>query len=343
MSAIAQGSPAIDSRVDLDGIAPELIQRFDADLAALWEHSEGAKLGVAVSGGPDSLALLFLAAASMPDRVEAATVDHGLRAESGDEARFVAEVCDALGIAHAILPVEVDEAGNLQANARGARYAALAKWRDERGLSAIATAHHADDQAETLLMRLNRGSGLAGLSGVRSVGQNPSDGGLLLRPFLGWRKAELESVCEAAGVKPARDPSNEDARFDRVQMRGALAQADWIDPLALAQSAQNLGEAQDYLMSQFQAVYDGNVRDIKGGVAYSPGNSRFENIEIVRIVFARFGIEPTRSELARCVDRLWSGKNASLAGILIRPEVDNWIGFEGRVWHFAPEPPRQSG
>ncbi|WP_379552176.1 tRNA lysidine(34) synthetase TilS [Qipengyuania sp. DGS5-3] len=334
MSAIAQGSPAIDSRVDLDGIAPELFQRFDADLAALWEHSEGAKLGVAVSGGPDSLALLLLAAANMSDRVEAATADHGLRAESGDEARFVAEVCDALGIAHTILPVEVDEAGNLQANARGARYAALAKWRDERGLSAVATAHHADDQAETLLMRLNRGSGLAGLSGVRAVAQNPSDDSSVLRPLLGWRKAELEAVCEAAGVQPVRDPSNEDASFDRVRMREALAEAEWMDPLALAQSAQHIGEAQEFIEGAIAQGFAARTRQNAQGTTYAPAGSRFENIEIVRLIFARFGIEPVRSEIARCVDRLNQGQNASLAGVLARPD--------GAEWHFAPEPPRRT-
>jgi tRNA(Ile)-lysidine synthase len=143
---------------------------------------------VAVSGGPDSLALLLLAHAAMPGLVEAATVDHGLRSESADEAAFVAEICGKLGVPHATLKVTVG-AGNLQAEARAARYAALAGWMAERGLAALATAHHADDQAETLILRLNRGSGVAGLAGVRARGLVPGTRLPLLRPLLGWRRA----------------------------------------------------------------------------------------------------------------------------------------------------------
>ncbi|MEC7398775.1 MAG: tRNA lysidine(34) synthetase TilS, partial [Pseudomonadota bacterium] len=118
-----------------------------------------------MSGGPDSLALLLLAQAAFPGMVEAATVDHGLRSESADEARFVAGLCRDRGIPHEILTCAV-EAGNMQDRARSARYAALDQWAKEHAIAAIATAHHADDQAETLLMRLNRGSGLSGLSGI---------------------------------------------------------------------------------------------------------------------------------------------------------------------------------
>ena len=135
----------------------ELTARFAADLAALWAGK--GKLGLAVSGGPDSLALLLLARAALPGRVEAATVDHGLRPESADEAVMVAAVCARLGVPHRTLAVDVAQ-GNIQAQARAARYAALAVWMGEQGIEALATAHHADDQAETLLLRLNRGSGV---------------------------------------------------------------------------------------------------------------------------------------------------------------------------------------
>ena len=143
------------------GVDPALVSRFSQDLAALRPPQGG--LGLAVSGGPDSLALLLLASEALPGQVEAATVDHGLRAESAAEAEAVAQICATLGVPHAILTVEV-ATGNVQAEARRARYAALGGWLAARDLAALATAHHADDQAETLLLRLNRAIGVAGLA-----------------------------------------------------------------------------------------------------------------------------------------------------------------------------------
>src|SRR4051812_14140111 len=148
-----------------------LVERFTRDLAALGAV-EGP-LTVAVSGGPDSLALLLLTAAG-PMPVLAATVDHRLRAENAGEAAFVADTCRDLGVAHEILPVTVERDGDgLQAAARHARYAALAGWMDRHGATVLLTAHHADDQAETLLMRLQRGSGVRGLAGIRARGGLP--------------------------------------------------------------------------------------------------------------------------------------------------------------------------
>ena len=188
---------------------PELIARFSADLAALQPGVD--RLGLAVSGGPDSLAMLLLAAAACPGAVEAATVDHGLRPESAEEAAMVARVCAGLGVPHAVLPVTL-ASGNLQSEARSARYFALAGWMEQRQLGALLTAHHADDQAETLLLRLNRASGVAGLAGVRARGQVPGTALPLLRPLLGWRRGELAGIVAAAGMAPADDPSNRDAR-----------------------------------------------------------------------------------------------------------------------------------
>ena len=141
------------------GLIPsaEATARFADALAAIWPEAErgsGLKLGLAVSGGPDSTALLLLAAAALPGRIAAASVDHGLRDGSAGEAADVGTLCARLGVPHAVLAVEV-AAGNLQTEARRARYAALARWLAANDLSALATGHHADDQAETLLLRLN--------------------------------------------------------------------------------------------------------------------------------------------------------------------------------------------
>ena len=118
---------------------------------------------------------------------------------------MVAGLCHRLGIEHATLPVALDD-GNVQDRARAARYAALGAWVERRSLDALATAHHADDQAETLLMRLNRGSGAH--SRIPASPDRPLPCGRpVVRPLLAWRRAELSAVVEAAGITPVDDPS----------------------------------------------------------------------------------------------------------------------------------------
>jgi len=179
-------------------MTPELtfVQRFDDDLAALV--APDARIGVAVSGGPDSLALLLLSAAARPGLVEAATVDHALRPESRAEAEMVGGVCNRLSVSHSILTARWNELPEtaIQERARSERYRLLGYWADERGLSALATAHHADDQAETLLMRLSRGSGVRGLAGMRPRSITPGSHVRLVRPLLAWRRSELQEICE---------------------------------------------------------------------------------------------------------------------------------------------------
>ena len=219
--------------------APESVERFRNGLAALGVAPD-APLGVAVSGGPDSLALLLLAhGAGLA--IEAATVDHRMRPGSDNEALAVGVICGELGVPHCILTIDDERSGNLSAWARRARYRLLEGWADERGLAAIATAHHADDQLETVIMRLNRGSGVAGLAGIRARN------GRIVRPLLGWRRAELRAIVDAAGIAPLDDPSNRDDRFDRARLRKALADADWLDPLAVAKSAALAAEAESVI------------------------------------------------------------------------------------------------
>src|SRR5438874_556636 len=174
---------------------PAILDRFARDLDALI--APGARIGVAVSGGPDSLALLLLAASARPGQIEAASVDHALREGSRAEAEMVASACTGLGVSHAILTAEWGEKPitALQERAREERYRLLAEWTKGRGLDAIATAHHLDDQVETLLMRLSRGAGVRGLAGMRAAAVVPHSDVPLLRPLLGWRHAELEPIA----------------------------------------------------------------------------------------------------------------------------------------------------
>lgn len=321
--------PAGDSpaRPDLPLADSLAIRRLVADLARVWpegaEHGE-ARLGVAVSGGPDSCALLLLAAAALPGRIAAATVDHGLRPESADEARFVAQLCEALGVEHAVLPVAV-ERGNVQAQARAARYRALAGWAGERGLAALATAHHGDDQAETLLLRLNRGSGVAGLAGVRERGRTPGSDLPLLRPLLGWRRHELERIVGMAGLRPVTDPSNLDDRFDRARLRKALDGADWLDPLALAQSAAHLADADEALEWAARREWGEAVRSQPFGLVYRRRAPRAVALRVIaQIVRELDGGEARGGRIARLFDSLESGSPASIGSLVARPERDGW-------------------
>ena len=280
------------------------------------------------------MALLALAAHALPGRVEAATVDHGLRPESGAEAELVARACMAMGVPHRILPVRV-ERGNLQAGARAARYGALGQWMDERDLAAIATAHHADDQAETLLMRLNRGSGVAGLAGIRAHGRVPGSGRVLLRPLLGWRRAELREVIDATGLAVADDSSNSDDRFDRVRLRKALAATLFLDIPALADSAAHLADADMALDWAAQREWIDGVARNADGARYAPQAPRAIVLRVLARLVSELGNAPPPrgGAVARMHDALARGEAVTLGGVAAQAR-------DG-AWHFRREPPRR--
>ena len=318
---------------------PDLVARFAEALARLWP--DGGRLGLAVSGGPDSLAMLLLAEAAIPGRFEVATVDHGLRPASAAECALVARICAARGIPCSTLQVTVAP-GNVQNEARKARYAALAAWAEQRVLSAIATAHHADDQAETLLMRLNRGSGLSGLTGVREARFMPGSAVAVIRPLLAFRRRELGELVAATGLEPVQDPSNADPRFDRARVRRALADADWLDPVALSRSACLLGEALQAIEAAAETEWLNGVTEHGEGFAYSPAaGSAYIEIEVVTAIIGRLGGSPRRSEVARLIERLKGGRPGNLAGVAARPITDRAGDVAIRKWTFAPEPPRR--
>jgi len=193
------------------------------EAAALFADLEPIpRLLIAVSGGPDSVALLGLLSewAAAPDRptIAAATVDHGLRAGSAAEAESVAALCRRLGVPHATLPWTGPKPRTaVQAQARAARYLLLGQEAQRLGGAALATAHTEDDQAETILMRMARGSGPAGLIGMKA--RSERDGVVLLRPLLGAAKARLVATAQAQGLPFVTDPSNAETRFERVRWR----------------------------------------------------------------------------------------------------------------------------
>ncbi|MFN3944156.1 MAG: tRNA lysidine(34) synthetase TilS [Allosphingosinicella sp.] len=315
-------------------VAPDTLARFRGDLAVL-AGGEPERIGIALSGGPDSLALLLLAAAAWPGRVEAATVDHKLRTESAAEAGAAAACCAAIGVAHAVLAPDWPEApaANVQAEARAARYAALGRWARERGLALVATAHHADDQAETLLMRLARGAGIGGLAGVRAR-RALADGVVLVRPLLGWRKAELVEIVRAAGLTPADDPSNRDARYDRTRARALLAEANWPAPERLAAAAAHLAEAEEALAWTAERLWEERVREDGDGLRLATeGLPRELKRRLLAAALARLGAEaPPGPKLIRLIEALEQGETGTLAGVLARPAGTDWL--------LTPAPPR---
>lgn len=317
-------SPAQAESLRADG---EVVLRFASQLEAIWHEGAtdpGARLGIAVSGGPDSCALLLLAHAALPGRVEAATVDHGLRAESAAEAAFVASLCDRIGVPHRICNVDVGK-GNVQAKARTARYAALEAWAQECDLRAIATAHHADDQAETFLLRLNRGSGVSGLAGVRMRGIVPGGQTPLLRPLLGWRRAELCQIVEQAGVTAVNDPSNLDDRFDRARLRKELANAPWIETAAVAQSASHLADADLALEWAARVEWERCVRKEGLGMVYRPRAPRAIAMRVLaRVVRELDGEEPRGSAIANVFDALLNGQPISIGDLVARAGPSGW-------------------
>jgi len=194
--------------------------------AGLADHPA---LILAVSGGPDSTALLLLAARwrkslKRGPKLVAITVDHGLRAEARREATMVKRLARSLGVVHRTLRwIGRKPSTGLQEAARLERYRLLANT--ARGVNAqhVLTAHTLDDQAETVLIRLTRGSGVSGLAAMARISALPgSDAILLVRPLLGVRKSRLIATLRRAGVAHVDDPSNSDPRFTRVRFRAAM-------------------------------------------------------------------------------------------------------------------------
>jgi len=210
--------------------ADQALRYDEADaLFSGLENSRG--LVLAVSGGPDSTALLVLAArwakrVKRAPKLVAVTIDHGLRAEAAREAAAVKRLARRLGVAHRTLRWRgTKPKTGLQEAARAARYRLLAQAAASAGYSHVLTGHTLDDQAETVLFRLSRGSGLIGLAGMARVSPLPIGTermGFLLRPLLHIPKARLLATLRAAGIAYSEDPSNRDPRFTRTRLRALL-------------------------------------------------------------------------------------------------------------------------
>lgn len=309
-------------------LEPDFLGRFRAALCKL--DSADDRLLCAVSGGPDSLALLVLAQQVLPGRLVAATVDHQLRAESADEAQIVAEICRNLGIPHFILTPDEKISGNLQSSARAARYALLERAADTQNCQHIATAHHADDQLETLLMRLARGSGVDGLSGIRARN------GRVVRPLLEFTKAELIDICASAGIEWVNDPSNANIDFDRVAMRNWLASTQHPFQASRAlRTASALADASDALVWMTDTLAAQRIAQENDIIICTAGDlpSELKRRLLIRCLRTiDVNLAPRGDAIDRLLTELENARTAMIGNI-------KCVG--GADWRFSKAPPRR--
>ncbi len=283
------------------------------------------RLGIAVSGGGDSVALLCLAAEyakTVPIEIHAVTVDHGLRQAAKDEVQMVTNLCGTLGVPH---HVEFWQSwsgeGNLMAQARDARYDLMSGWAMANDVEAVAIAHTADDQAETLLMRLARGSGVDGLTGM--VPRRVWNGVTWVRPLLRSQRRDLRHFLEERNIAWIEDPTNENRDFERIRMRDALR---LLEPLGLTTDklvdvAYNMSKAREAL--DWQTFLE--TRDIAkvshGAVAIDLRRYRTLPQEIARrmLINALSWVStniysPRRAAVQNAIDAIRDGQNTTLDG-----------------------------
>lgn len=309
--------------------------RFAASMERLLAGHRPERLAVAVSGGGDSLALLGLAcdwAEENHCRIHALTVDHGLRPEAGDEALLVAREAMRMGAQHDTLHwTGWDGKGNLQAAARDARYGLMRDFCSREGIGAILLGHTQDDQAETVLMRLARGSGVDGLSAMPEGRYGRDD---ILRPVLGETRAELRVWLTRQGMRWFEDPTNDDPRYDRVRARRLLTQLApfGIDAARLADTAASLARARVALLARARDVADRIVTDRQGILVFDrDGLNRTEEETRLRLVAHGLGClsgapyKPRLASLSATVERALDGQGGTLQGCRLIPARDSLL------------------
>jgi len=331
----------------------------DADILAAVRAWFGAappaKLGIALSGGGDSVALLHILARCFDPgqvRLFAATVDHGLRDGSAREAEDAGRQAEALGVPHTILRWRGwDGTGNLQEAARAARYDLLCDWAAGLGVGALAVAHTADDQAETLLMRLAREAGVAGLAGIPPRRLRGTVA--ILRPLLGIGREDLRGYLRRHGLTWAEDPSNVDDRFARVRARKALELLAplGVTPAALAAVARNMARAEDALGWQAFEAAQRDARVAAGCVTVGARTLRLLPEETARRLLAGAvawvggsPYPPRRRPVEALLSDVAQGRAATLGGCrIVHHRAAVWICREvnavraeraapGRLW-----------
>ncbi|HEU4837882.1 MAG TPA: tRNA lysidine(34) synthetase TilS [Micavibrio sp.] len=265
---------------------------FIEAMEALPDIPAGEGVAAGVSGGPDSMAMLWLLSRWAGERgisVMAYTVDHGLRRESADEARAVgAWVKDWPNVTHEVLVWEGEKPGSrILEEARSKRYALMAAAMKEEGAAYLFIAHHRDDQAETFLIRLAKGSGLDGLAGMRAA-QKMESGITLLRPLLDVPKEKLILLCKENGVPYVDDPTNKNERYLRPRLRAAqgILEEEGLSAKRLGLTAKRLGRASSALAQLANGLFAAALKERRGeGFVFDYGVLQAAHEELVLRVF----------------------------------------------------------
>jgi len=339
--------------VSAEDAAPVSAEDFAAAMAAFAPFEPAPLLAVAVSGGADSLALCLLADAWARRRggtVLALTVDHRLRPGSAGEAGRVAAWLGARGIAHETLVwADPPAAGPIQAAARAARYALLEQACAACGALHLLLGHTLDDQAETVLMRLAKGSGADGLAGMPAVRELGAV--RLLRPLLDVGKARLAATCRAAGQPWLEDPSNAGARFARGRLRqvAPALSAEGLTPARLADTARRLGQARaaldaataDLLARAAEVRPEGWLILDGAALAAAPAEVRLRALARCLRTIGGEAVPPRRERLERLAGEIAAGGPAAgrtLAGCCVLPRGESPRPGAGRALLVCREP-----
>jgi tRNA(Ile)-lysidine synthase len=332
-----------------DPLSDEGLERLFSSL------NEASGILAAVSGGPDSIALMHGLArwASIGRRppIHVATVDHGLRPEAAEEAAFVAREAALLSLSHRTLAWTGDKpTTGIQEAAREARYGLLIEHAREAGTSHLVTAHTLDDQAETVMMRLARGSGLSGLAGMRR--DTDRQGTRHVRPLLGLPKSRLLDQCQQQGWRFVTDPSNADERYARVRWRRLmpLLAAEGLAAERLARFAERVAQADEALdLKAREALERGEPIFEAGTLSFQARALTDEPFDIalrvLELTLTQAGLSLDNSRLYRieaCMERLRQAAGAGEALSLTIAGAHLRLTQAGRV-SVGPEPPRHRG
>ena len=306
---------------------PDIAARFHSAVAANLSHDPNGLIGLSVSGGGDSVAMMHLAARMIePCRLRVVTVDHGLRAGAADEIALVAAQAEKLGLSHTVLRWTWDGQGNLQAAARAGRWTAIRKWAEAETIDTIFLGHTEDDQLETLLMRLARGSGIDGLTAMARADWR--DGTRVIRPLLDLSRADLRDWLRAQRIAWCDDPSNDDPRFDRVRARKMFAQLETLGLTRkrLLQTVDHMQAAHLSLQRAAQDFARSHVRQDAGDLIFDAAALALDKEDAPRRVMAAgFSwissnvYRPRFDSLLDAVQQATKSRTVTLGGCILSP------------------------